>query len=133
MSSQFCKQIPLFRSFRIWYIVPSVWIPDAFLFRQIYDFPRIVLNKAQATSTDTIHRVRCKVNAKKFITNTYTHLTCASAEIEGRSYGGGVLELEPTEAERLLVPNKLIKAVPLSESDKLVRNGRCQLLWGTVY
>src|SRR5262249_53755620 len=40
-----------------WYQVPSVWIPNGFLFRQIYDFPRIVLNHAQATSTDTIHRV----------------------------------------------------------------------------
>ena len=34
--------------------------PDGFLFRQIYDFPRMVLNKAGATSTDTIHRLTCK-------------------------------------------------------------------------
>lgn len=41
-----------------WYCVPSVWVPDCFLFRQIYDFPRVVVNRAQATSTDTIHRMR---------------------------------------------------------------------------
>src|SRR5439155_19437809 len=29
-----------------WYVVPSVWIPDGFVFRQIYDFPRVVLNQA---------------------------------------------------------------------------------------
>lgn len=105
-----------------WYIVPSVWTPDAFMFRQIYNFPRIVLNDSGATSTDTIHRVRCKQgNPERVIANTYTWLTAASAEIEGRSYGGGVLELEPTEAERLLVPAELNGALPVSECDRLIR------------
>ena len=107
-----------------WYAVPSIWTPDGFAFRQIYDFPRMVLNRAQATSTDTIHRLSCKSSPEKVIANCYTHLLAASAEIEGRSYGGGVLELEPTEAERLLVPAQLQKAVSISEVDKLVRAGR---------
>ena len=108
-----------------WYAVPSVWTPDGFVFRQIYDFPRMVLNQAQATSTDTIHRLTCKTtNPKRVIANTYTWLTAASAEIEGRSYGGGVLELEPTEAERLLMPTKLNGAMPLTECDRLTRAGR---------
>src|SRR3989338_3503439 len=108
-----------------WYEVPSVWMPDGFLFRQIYDFPRVVLNQAGATSTDTIHRLTCKVEKpERVIANTYTWLTAASAEIEGRSYGGGVLELEPTEAERLLMPAILNGAMPLTECDKLTRAGR---------
>lgn len=106
-----------------WYVVPSVWVPDGFVFRQIYDFPRGVLNQAHATSTDTIHRLRCKTKSELVIANIYTHLTAASAEIEGRSYGGGVLELEPTEAERLLVPAKLGAALPVDECDRLVRAG----------
>jgi adenine-specific DNA-methyltransferase len=108
-----------------WYAVPSVWTPDGFLFRQIYDFPRAVLNKAGATSTDTIHRITCKADKpERIIANTYTWLTAASAEIEGRSYGGGVLELEPTEAERLLMPAQLNGAMPLAECDRLTRAGR---------
>jgi len=108
-----------------WYEVPSVWTPDGFLFRQIYDFPRVVLNQAGATSTDTIHRLTCKVEKpERVIANTYTWLTAASAEIEGRSYGGGVLELEPTEAERLLMPATLNGAMPLTECDRLTRAGR---------
>ena len=87
-----------------WYAVPAVWTPDAFVFRQIYDFPRVVLNKAGATATDTIHRMKCHASPEKTVANTYTYLTAASAEIEGRSYGGGVLELEPTEATNLLMP-----------------------------
>lgn len=108
-----------------WYEVPSVWTPDGFLFRQIYDFPRMVLNQAGATSTDTIHRLTCKTEKpERVIANTYTWLTAASAEIEGRSYGGGVLELEPTEAERLLMPAILNGAMPLTECDRLTRAGK---------
>jgi adenine-specific DNA-methyltransferase len=110
-----------------WYTVPSVWIPDAFMFRQIYNFPRIVLNTSGATSTDTIHRFTSKkCKPERVIANTYTWMTAASAEIEGRSYGGGVLELEPTEAERLLVPAELNGALPMSECDRLTRAGKLE-------
>jgi adenine-specific DNA-methyltransferase len=108
-----------------WYAVPSVWVPDCFLFRQIYDFPRLIVNETSAVSTDTIHRVRCVSDRKLLARNFYTHLTAAASEIEGRSYGGGVLELEPTEAERILVPADLSeKALSLDEIDRLVRQGR---------
>lgn len=107
-----------------WYNVPAVWEPDCFLFRQIYDFPRVVVNMAKATSTDTIHRMRCRGTPARLTENLYTHLTAASSEIEGRSYGGGVLELEPTEAENLLVPRNLAKAMPVADVDKLVRGGK---------
>ncbi len=107
-----------------WYAVPAVWVPEGFVFRQIHDFPRVVRNEAGATSTDTIHRLRCRVDPELVIANLYTHLTAASAEIEGRSYGGGVLELEPTEAERLLMPARLAASLPLAECDRLVRAGK---------
>lgn len=108
---------------RPWYGVPSVWTPDGFFFRQIYDFPRVVANRAGATATDTIHRLRAG-QPGALMGNIYSHLAGASAEIEGRSYGGGVLELEPTEAERLLVPATLGDCLPLEEVDRLVRAGR---------
>jgi adenine-specific DNA-methyltransferase len=111
-----------------WYTVPSVYEPDCFFFRQIYDFPRVVVNSAGATSTDTIHRMRCKSSAPRVAQSIYTHLTAASAEIEGRSYGGGVLELEPTEAERLLMPAKLGNGLPLAECDKLIRAGNLEVV-----
>ena len=47
-------------------------------------------------------------------------LTFAFAEIRGRSYGGGVLELEPTEAERLLFP-KPGAQLPVDDLDALAR------------
>ena len=107
-----------------WYAVPSVWQPSGFLFRQIYDFPRAVLNQANATSTDTIHRLSCKVQPEQVVANAYTYLSAASAEIEGRSYGGGVLELEPSEAERLLMPIPLGQGLSIEECDDFIRTGR---------
>lgn len=110
-----------------WYAVPSVYVPDAFVFRQIYDFPRIVLNQAEATATDTIHRMRSHgADPHAIVANSYSYLTAASAEIEGRSYGGGVLELEPTEAEKLLMPATLGEALPVEECDALIRAGRLE-------
>ena len=106
-----------------WFTVPTVWKPDCFLFRQIYDFPRVVLNQTNATSTDTIHRMTCNKAPALVAASVYTYLTAASAEIEGRSYGGGVLELEPTEAERLLVPMVLGGGLPLKEIDVCIRDG----------
>jgi hypothetical protein len=85
----------------------------------------MVLNTSEATSTDTIHRLSSKgAEPERIIANTYSWLTAASAEIEGRSYGGGVLELEPKEAERLLMPATLNGALPLAEADRLTRAGR---------
>jgi len=89
-----------------WYIVPSVWTPDAFMLRQVHGYPKLIVNKAGTTCTDTIHRVRllngksADVIAAAFLNS----LTFAFSEVMGRSYGGGVLELEPNEAEKLPLP-----------------------------
>lgn len=89
-----------------WYVVPSVWIPQAFMLRQVHNYPKIILNEADATCTDTIHRVKFRNGAKgKTIAAAFLNsLTFAFAEVMGRSYGGGVLELEPREAEMLPLP-----------------------------
>lgn len=108
-----------------WYAVPSIWVPDGFAFRQIYDFPRLVVNSAGATATDTIHRLTCR-DPELLVSASLTYLTGASAEIEGRSYGGGVLELEPTEAERLLLPANLKGGLPVKDADRLIRDGKLQ-------
>lgn len=105
-----------------WFQVPSIRVSNGFLFRQIYDFPRAVLNQTDATSTDTIHRLSIHgCDSSALVASTYTYLTAASAEIEGRSYGGGVLELEPTEAERILVPKAVGSALSIEEADLIIK------------
>ncbi|PJA76756.1 MAG: SAM-dependent methyltransferase [Nitrospirae bacterium CG_4_9_14_3_um_filter_53_35] len=105
-----------------WYIVPSMWTPDAFMLRQIHRYPKIVLNRSGATCTDTIHRVRFHNGIKgEQVTSAFMNsLTFAFAEIVGRSYGGGVLELEPREAELLPVPYDVAKSLDVREIDKLL-------------
>jgi len=91
-----------------WYIVPSVWVPDAFMLRQVHAYPKIILNEAATTCTDTIHRVKLRNGIKgNVIAAAFLNsLTFAFSEVIGRSYGGGVLELEPNEAEKLPLPLK---------------------------
>lgn len=108
---------------KLWYVVPSIWIPDAFMLRQVHHYPKIVLNTASATSTDTIHRVRMRngVNPRAITAAFLNSLTFAFSEITGRSYGGGVLELEPNEAECLPLPLIGADQLDLDEIDRLLR------------
>lgn len=108
-----------------WYTVPSVWIPHAFMLRQIHHYPKIILNDADATCTDTIHRVRLRngIPAKTVAAAFLNSLTFAFSEVTGRSYGGGVLELEPNEAEKLPLPLINADALDLHELDALLREG----------
>jgi adenine-specific DNA methylase len=93
-----------------WWSTPSLWIPDLFMLRQIHLAPRLTVNTAAATSTDTVHRVRVRPDTKDHVDPTalaavfHNSATFAFAEIMGRSYGGGILELEPGEAEQLPIP-----------------------------
>lgn len=107
-----------------WYVVPSVWVPEAFMLRQVHNFPKIVLNDSNTTCTDTIHRVRFLNGAnKENVTAAFLNsLTFAFSEVIGRSYGGGVLELEPNEAERLPLPLRNADALDLKRTHKLLLN-----------
>ena len=108
-----------------WFDVPSVYVPDAFLFRQIHQAPLLVANHARMTATDTIHRVRVVdgVDTDRLCASTINSLTFAWAEVCGRSYGGGVLELEPSEAEELPVPYQHAGQVDFDYVDQKLRNG----------
>ena len=44
-----------------------------------------------------------------------------SAELEGRHYGGGVLELIPSEIERLIIPLPAKVSIDLADLDKAIR------------
>lgn len=97
-----------------WWKVPSIWIPDGFMLRQIHKYPRIFVNEANATCTDTVHRIRITGNfsIKALSVASLNSATLTWGELFGRSYGGGVLELEPSEARSLPIPDP--KLVTLS-------------------
>lgn len=106
-----------------WYKVPSIYVPDAFLLRQIHNYPKLIVNETAATCTDTIHRVRFSSGIdRRLVANAFLNsLTFAFAEVLGRSYGGGVLELEPNEANRLPIPLRHAESLDHDAIDRLVR------------
>ena len=111
-----------------WYVIPSVWPPDAFMLRQIHSYPKLILNETDATSTDTIHRVRfvSKLAPKTMVAAFLNSLTFAFTEIIGRSYGGGVLELEPSEAQALPLPLLNAERLDCNCLDALIRTGNIE-------
>jgi len=108
-----------------WYDVPSVYVPDAFMFRQIHNAPFLVANRAQATTTDTIHRVRIEngIDRDRLCASSVNSLAFAWAEVCGRSYGGGVLELEPREAEELPCLYNFAESLDVDHIDLCLRSG----------
>lgn len=107
-----------------WFVVPSLKISDALFIRRNNLYPRLIINKAGAYTTDTMHRVFVRPNTdiKAMTASYYNSLSLAFTEVSGRSHGGGVLELMPNEAERILLPYHLDNAVLLPQIDKLIRN-----------
>lgn len=113
-----------------WWVLPARQVaspPHLFLTYMAADVPRLVSNEAGALSTNTVHGVRLHngTNPAGLAASFYTSLTMLSAELVGRSYGGGVLKLEPTEAERLVVARPSAgHAKLLDKVDSLVRERR---------
>jgi adenine-specific DNA methylase len=106
-----------------WYSVPSVYATSLGMLKRSHDFPRLVFNKAQAYTTDTTYRVRHKkFNEATIVGSFINSLTALSAEVEGRHYGGGVLELVPSEIRKLLVPIQRFDQKELYKLNSLVKN-----------
>lgn len=100
-----------------WFKVPSVHASPVAMLKRAHNFPRLVLNEIKAFSTDTAYRIQPgKIPAPSLVYSFLNSLTCLTAELEGRHYGGGVLELVPSEIERLVLP---IYKASLKELQKL--------------
>ena len=105
-----------------WYSVPSVYSTKIGMLKRAHDTPRLILNRLGAYTTDTAYRIRSQsVKAEQLVANFFNPLTALSAELEGRHYGGGVLELVPSEIERLAVPLTAKGAQDLKQLDRDIR------------
>ncbi|MBI5659738.1 MAG: N-6 DNA methylase [Nitrosomonadales bacterium] len=105
-----------------WYTVPSVYSTEIGMLKRSHDTPRLILNRMGAYTTDTAYRIRTLgVASEKLVGCFVNPITALSAELEGRHYGGGVLELIPSEIERLLIPLPESTEVDLGELDEAVR------------
>lgn len=93
-----------------WWRVPVLDPPDLFLTYMNADSPRLCTNRARVRHLNSVHGVYL---AHEHRTLGMDHLplaainsmTLLAAETVGRAYGGGMLKLEPREADVLPVPS----------------------------
>ncbi|MBA1322705.1 N-6 DNA methylase [Pseudomonas plecoglossicida] len=110
-----------------WYTVPSVYTSEIGMLKRSHNAPRLILNKANAFTTDTAYRIKSlTIPASQLVASFVNPLTALSAELEGRTYGGGVLELVPSEIERLLIPVSDSITLDLDEIDAMIRQASMQ-------
>ncbi|MUG27681.1 Eco57I restriction-modification methylase domain-containing protein [Aeromonas salmonicida] len=106
-----------------WYEVPGAWISEGFFFKRCHDYPKLVYNAAETLVTDAAYRVIMKegYDICSLIFSFYNSVTLAFSEIHGRYYGGGVLELTPSEFKSLPIPYIKINADEFNEFVELFK------------
>jgi adenine-specific DNA-methyltransferase len=113
-----------------WYSVPHVRKADAFLSYMSGGRPKLVLNPTGLVAPNTLHLVQFveRKYVKSVPAGWCSSLTSLSCEIEGHALGGGMLKLEPTEAERLLValPKPADISRLLERTDSYLREARAE-------
>ena len=100
-----------------WYEVPGAWVSDGFFFKRCHDYPKFIYNDADALVTDSSYRIKMKegYDIRSLIFSFYNSLTLAFSEVQGRYYGGGVLELTPSEFKSLPIPYMKVTAEEFNE------------------
>lgn len=109
-----------------WYIVPPVNEPDGFLTSMSGFRPSIVVNEANVLAANSLHIVRCKATLPISVlaVSWLSSVSGLSIEVEGHALGGGMLKLEPTEAERVVLADiGRVSKRQLRMLDKMVRDG----------
>lgn len=111
-----------------WYQVPHIERGSLLLSKRSHRYPRAIVNEAETYTTDTIYRgdvlPTARISPRELSASFHSSLTLLSAELEGRSFGGGVLELVPSEIEALAVARAPGAAKRIGQLDAAARAGR---------
>ena len=93
-----------------WWKVPVLRAPDLFLTYMNADTARLTTNTAGARHLNSVHGVYLTEAHRDLARGvlpvaSLNTMTLLSAELVGRSYGGGILKIEPREADQWLMPS----------------------------
>lgn len=122
-----------------WWRPPVVPAPDLFFTYMSHRYPRLIENKAGVTFLNSMHGLRLSREARHLRSAlpllALNSVTMLGAELFGRSYGGGILKMEPREAAVLPIPKPAVLdrvwevlKPEASSLDRQLRNG----LWSVV-
>ena len=94
---------------RPWWKPSVVAVPDLFFTYMSHRYPRLVNNTAGVAFLNSMHGIRLRADPRNEAREalplvTLNSATMLGAETLGRSYGGGILKMEPREAASLPVP-----------------------------
>jgi adenine-specific DNA-methyltransferase len=113
-----------------WWRVPVGRPPHLFVSYMSGSAPRVVANRAKLHHLNSIHGLHVTEGRAELaqlvlpLMTLNTH-SLLSAELEGRTYGGGVLKLEPREASRwLVVSPEVAREIADNHVDLLARGKR---------
>ena len=89
--------------------MPRVDRPDLIVTYMNNDRPRLIDNSARVEILNSVYGVRLapereRVGREMLPVACLNSVTLLGAELVGRAYGGGLLKMEPREADKLLVP-----------------------------
>lgn len=92
-----------------WWRVPLVRPADLFLTYMNADTPRLCTNRAGVHHLNSVHGVYLRHEDRQLGMDllpiaSLNSVTLLGAELVGRAYGGGMLKIEPKEADELPVP-----------------------------
>lgn len=98
-----------------WWRVPLLAAPDLLLTCMNADTARVTTNDAGVRHLNSVHGVYLAPAHRDLARDvlpvaSLNSLTLLSAELVGRSYGGGILKIEPREADRWWMPSPEVLA-----------------------
>ena len=101
---------------KVWYRVPLVRPADLLLTCMNADTPRLVANEADAYHLNSVHGLYLHEDSRELGREllslaSLNSATLMHAEMVGRAYGGGILKLEPKEADLWAVPSQALVRV----------------------
>lgn len=107
-----------------WFKVPFLEPSEGVFFKRSHLYPRIMVNSAKVLNTDSGYRIFMKsdFNIQSFVFSFYNSLTLLMSELNGRFYGGGVLELTPNEFKSLTLPYHKVSQEEFNHLDNMFKN-----------